>query len=249
MKAIEKAFEILEVFLKHKSEIGIAELSNLTGLNVSTVHRIASTLIKKGYLRQTRKMGKYSLGLKILEYSEIIRSNHHIREVARPFLEKLCRSVNESANLVIWDGYQVIRAEMIQSNHSLQVFPTSTLLPPHCTGAGKAILAHLPKQELERFLRSNSLDSYTPNTITDPDELRKHLIAVKREGVAFDEEEKELGVRNVAAVIKDSDGNVVAAIGIVGPTIRLTRQKIREFIPIIKSHALEISQALGYEGK
>lgn len=249
MKTIEKAFEILEVFLKHKSEIGIAELSNLTGLNVSTVHHISSTLVKKGYLRQTRKMGKYYLGLKILEYSEIVKSKQHIREVARPFLEKLCRLVNESVNLVIWNGYQVIRADMIQSNHSLQVFPTSSVLPPHCTGTGKVILAHLPEQELERFLSSNPLDSYTPNTITDPDKFRKHLMVVKREGVAFDDEEKELGVRNVAALIRDAEGNGVAAIGILGPTIRLTRKGIREFIPIVKSYALEISRALGYKGK
>jgi DNA-binding IclR family transcriptional regulator len=123
------------------------------------------------------------------------------------------------------------------------------VLPLHCTGVGKAILAHLPEQELERFLSSNSLDSYTPNTITDPDELKRHLIAVRQEGVAFDEEEKELGVSNVAAVIKDSDGNVVATVGILGPTTRLTRQKIRECVPIIKSHALKISRALGYEGE
>jgi len=250
VNSVDKALEVLEVFLKHGPSIGVSELSALSGLNVGTTHRIASTLVRKGYLRQTNKRGKYSLGLKFLDFGEVFRSTFSIREVAYPFLEKLHRLIGEAVILAVLDGNEVVRADLLRSSHLLGVtFNGPTKVHAPSTGVGKMLLANMPEQELERYLSSHPLDSYTPYTITDPTELKKQLKVINREGIAFDEEEREIGLRSIAGPIRDCDGSTVASIGILVPTVRITRQRLEELVPTIKRYALEISRALGYKGE
>jgi IclR family acetate operon transcriptional repressor len=250
MKVINKALDILEVFLSQEDEISLSKLAALSGLNITTVNRIASTLVKRGYLKQREKRGKYSLGTKFLDFSGIIRSRIKIRDVAVPFLTKLSHLVDESAILLSWDGQQGIHTETIHSNHALRVVPDEgTKFSLYSTGVGKAILANITEKEFEEYCNNVTLEQHTPNTITDLNDLKKRLLTIKREGVAFDDEEQYIGIRNVAAVLKDSGGSVVGAIGVLGPTIRLTRARMREITPAVKDCALEISRALGYKGE
>ena len=90
------------------------------------------------------------------------------------------------------------------------------------------------------------MKKYTPNTITDLNEIKKHLLTVAREGVAYDDEEHITGVRNVTAGIKDSTGKVVSCVGVLGPSVRLNRSKIKEILPYVKGCAMQISRGLGY---
>jgi len=250
MKTIEKALDILEVFLKQKDEIGIVELANLSGLNVSTVHRIASTLVKRGYLNQQQRGEKYSLSPKLLQFSNIMRKWIKIRDVSLPFLYKLNKIIDENVNLAILNADGAIFIESIESGHYLRTFPQLGAKEPlHCTGVGKVFLAHMRDEELERFLNEKGLPRYTENTITDVSKLKQELSIIKREGTAVDNEEFESGVKCVASPIKNVDGNVVAAVSISGPSTRLSSERVQELKSLVKSCTLEISQAIGHKGE
>jgi len=250
MQTVEKAFDILEVFLKQEGEMGIAALANLSRLNISTAHRITSTLVKRGYLNQRQKRGKYYLGPRLLEFGSIVKRRMKIRDRALPFLQELNKMVDESINLAILDANEAVYIEQIESNHNLRIFTeVGNRVPLHCTGVGKVFLAHMGEAEVERFLNSKALPYYTENTITDFSQLKKQLLIVRREGIAEDDEEMEVGVKCVASSVKDCDGIVVAAISVSGPSARLSGKKVAELKLLVKRCGWEISRAMGYRGE
>jgi IclR family acetate operon transcriptional repressor len=249
VKAINKALDILELFLKKEGELGLSELSKLSGINIATANRIASVLVKRGYLKQRVKRGKYALGTIFLDFSGIIRGRVKMRDIALPLLNRLSQKLDETVLLVSWDGQEGTHTETVHADHALRIVPDEgTKFNLHSTGVGKVILANLSDAELESCYRDKKLERHTSNTVTNLDDLKRHLVAVREEGVGYDDEEQYLGVRNVAAAIKDNTGGVVGAIGVIGPTVRLGRERMKEVVPDVKACALEISRAMGYRG-
>jgi len=250
MGTVEKVLDILEVFLNQQREISISELANLSRLNISTVHHITSMLVNRGYLSQAHKRGKYSIGVKFLEFGSIARNSIKIANLAIPFLEELNKVTDESVNLAILDSNEAVYIEHIESSHTLRTFTeVGNRVPLYCTGVGKVLLAHMTEEELERFFNSNRLISYTDNTITDLSQLKKQLTVIKHEGIAIDKEEMESGVKCIASPVRDWNGNIVAAISISGPSTRLTSKRMEELRSLIKSSASKISRAMGYKGE
>ncbi len=250
MKSLQKAIDVMELFLGNEGEVSLSDLSKLSGLNKSTVNRIALTLVKRGYLKQQDKRGKYSLGMKFLDFSGVIKNRIRVRDVAIPHLMKLSRLVNESVIMAIWDGRAAVITETFHANQTLKVVPDEgTTIPLHCTASGKIILANMADEEFGRYYKNKSLERHTPNTITSLNDLKKHIIIVKQEGVAFDDEEFAVGVRSVSSAIINAEGHVVGSAGVLGPSVRLTRDKMRENMPAVKSCALEISRGMGWRGQ
>lgn len=250
MKTVNKTVDMLEVFLKQKDGIGIVELANSSGLNVSTAHRIASTLVKRGFLSQPRRGERYSLSPKLLQFSSIIRQRMKIGDVALPYLYKLNKIIDENVNLAILDVDATVFIEVVESSHYLRTFPQLGANEPlHCTAVGKVFLTHMRDEELERYLNSKGLPYYTENTIRDVSKLKQELSIIKREGTAIDNEEFLPGVKCVASPIKDVDGDVVAAVSISAPSARLDSERVQELKSLVKSCGLEISQAIGYSGE
>jgi IclR family KDG regulon transcriptional repressor len=249
MKTLNKAFDIMELFLDSGEELTLAELARLSRLNKSTVCRIVSTMAKRGYLKQPRKWGAYSLGTKYLDYSGVIKNRLKVRDVAFPHLVELKNKLNESVIMVLWDGKEAVIHEIFHALHTLKVAPDEgTKMPLHCTASGKIILANLKAGEFQKYSHDIKLETYTPNTIIDIKELKKQLIVVRQRGVAFDDEEFSLGVRGVSSGIKDNQGNIIGTIGAIGPSVRLTYPSARDIVPEIRSYALRISRELGYKG-
>jgi IclR family transcriptional regulator, KDG regulon repressor len=248
MEIIKKAFNILELFLDHGQELSLEDISRLSGLKKPTARRLALTLVECGYLRQPVRRGKYSLGMRFLDFSGNIKMNNNTVRVASPHLIKLREKLNESVTMAIWDGTNTSLCQSFLADHPLKVVPDEgTRLVLHATSVGKAIIAELPDEELPRYL-GGRLARFTPNTITNLNDLKKHLIIVREEGVAFDDEEYNVGIRGVGVAVKNGEGNIVASISILGPSVRLTRARLRECAPVVQSCALDISRELGYNG-
>ncbi|MBN1189122.1 MAG: IclR family transcriptional regulator [Dehalococcoidales bacterium] len=246
MKIIVKAFSILDLFIDKGNEFTLDELASLSGLNKATTRRIALALIECGFLMQAEKRGKYSLGMKFLDFSGTIKQNNAIISIANPHLIELSRNMNESVQLAIWDGVTAVLCSSYHADHALKVVPDEgTRLVMHCTSLGKVMLAQMPETQLDRYF-AGDLKRYTPNTITNLEDLKNHLRIVKKEGVAFDDEEYAAGIRGVGAALKSGGGHLVGAIGIVGPSVRLSRSRMRECAPVVKKYALIISRELGY---
>jgi len=251
MKSLNKALDILEIFLDiNGTEIRLSELAKLSGLNKATVYHIVSALVDRGYMSQTERRGKYVLGAKFLNFSTIIRQKEKIKDIAMPHLIKLNQLTKEAVALFTsLDGERVVFVEGIHSKYPLKIIPDlGSMVPSYCTGIGKIFLARKTERELEEYFHNTDIRAYTPNTITDLNHLKSHLTTVAKEGVAYDDEELCLGSRQVAAGIRDAEERLVAGIGVFGPSVRLTRARLKEITPDVKHCAMAISIDLGYRG-
>jgi DNA-binding IclR family transcriptional regulator len=248
VKVIQRALSILDLFLGEATEFSLDEMVEASGINKPTVRRMVATLKDCGYLRQVSNRGKYSLGIKFLDFTGVSKTTSILIPIANPHLIKLREQVNESVQMAVWDGMKVFLPQAYLAPHPLKVVPIEGIrLPMHATSLGKALIASCSDKDLPKYF-SNKLERYTPNTITRFDELKKQLEIIRTEGVAYDDEECYLGVRGVAAVLKNAEDNVVGAVSTFGPSQRLSREKMLDQTPMVKECALAISRELGFKG-
>jgi IclR family KDG regulon transcriptional repressor len=249
VKLLQKSISVLDLFLSDAHEFSLEDIARLSGMNKSTVRRIILALIECGFLRQQKKRGKYSLGMRFLDYAQAVKKHNPIMDIAAPYLMEMGQMIDETASLAVWDGRTATICQSIHPTHPLRVTSyEGSMIGLHYNSLGKAILAEIPEEELDKILPKD-LTRYTHNTITNVNDLKKHLIMIRQEGIAIDDEEGFLGIRGIAAALRNNEGNVVGAITILGPSIRLTREKLGECVPIVKETARKISRALGYNGK
>lgn len=247
MDSVNKAFEIFEIFLNNNDELSISNISKLSGINSGTVHRITSILVKRGYVVQPKRRGKYSVSTaKLVDFAKIVRQKLKIKSIAYPYLKELSHTVDEAVVMANLLGHVAFNIAIINPDHIIDLKPDSATLSLYSTGLGKIFLAYMSEQELQDYIGSVTLKPRTHNTVTKVEELKKQLKQIQRDGIAFEDEEHDLGIRTVSAPIRDWEDNVAAAISIVGPSVRMTKKRMMEMVPTIKNYAHKISLALGY---
>src|ERR1039457_43690 len=217
---VNKAIDVLEIFLQKEGEFRLTELASLTGMDKSTTYRLASTLVKRRFLRQAKKNGKYSLGLKMVDCSFAIRRNLKFIDLAYLYLGKLNASRNAAVNLTILDEDKSLVIEEIGiSSAGLPMdTPVAKRLPLHATACGKVLLASMSEQERKAFYSRNELKAFSRATITGVFELETELARINNTGVAFDLEEYKPGQRAIAAPVFEKNGRVAAAASLVVPS-------------------------------
>jgi DNA-binding IclR family transcriptional regulator len=247
--SVHKAFDVLEVFDLQHEELGVSELARKLNLHKNNVFRLLATLEIRGYVEQNKRTGSYRLGLKTFEVASVFLHHLGIRHQAHSVLQELVRRCNETAYLAVLDGAEVVYISMHETAHSVRVVPRlGRRLPAYCTASGKSQLAFESEDRLEEMFRGYAFQRLTENTITRYEDLIAHLKEVARKGYAVDNEECELGVRCVAATIRDYTHRVVAAVGLLGPASRVPMERIEaQLVPLVKEAAARISQRLGYE--
>lgn len=246
MKTVEKALKILEVFLEKGGEIGISELVNITGQNISTVHAILKDLSREGYIMQNHKRGKYSLGLKFISFSDTINRITTLKDLVYPFMKELNQQTNETINTLILNRNSTVSITGINSAQNLRVVLDEKIgVPLYCTGAGKIFLAGMTGDELDDYFKKTELVAFTPKTITDINRLMNQIHKIRAEGVAFDFDEYQIGVRNIAVPVKNYNGRTLAAISLVAPSVRLDSKRIKEIIPLLKKCSMEVERLMG----
>jgi len=254
MQVIEKQLIVLEAIAELKNENGfsVADLVEKTGFNSSAVHRICSVLVKRGYLFHKHKRSKYLISQKFLLFSGINKYALGIKELALPFLERLCKETSETVDLLIFDGTSLFSMATILPKQFLQAVPDIASVQPfplHGTAIGKMLLASLSDEKYNKVVADMALTANTENTIQDREKLRAEIEVIRRENIAYDIEEFFTGIMSVAAPIKNDSSEIIGAISIVGPSIRIDRSKLKQFAPVARSYALQISRSLGYKGK
>ena len=247
MDSINKAFEIFEVFLNNDDELSINNISKLSGINSGTVHRITSILVKRGYVVQPNRRGKYSLSTaKLVDFAKIVQQKLKIKSLASPYLRELSHTLDEAVAMANLLGNVASNIVIFHPDHITNLRPESSTLSLYSTGLGKIFLAYMTEKELQDYINNINLKPRTPHTVTRVDDLKRQLKQIRRDGVAFEDEEHELGIRTIAAPVRDWEDNIVAAISVVSPTVRMTKQRMQEIAPIVKNYALKISHAMGY---
>lgn len=218
-QSIDRALDVLACFLE-RSELGITDLTQKTGLSASTTHRIVQALTVRGYLQQNIASERYHLGPAAIVLGQAARRTHGL-ERALPALEELGQLTGESVNLGLRDGDQVVVVLHVRSPQPLRFDqPVGTRRSLHSTSMGKALLAFAPESIAGE--QPGSLAPMTTNTITDKTELAAHLEEVRRVGYSTDAEESVTGVSCLGAPILNSSGEAIAAIAVQGPTARLS---------------------------
>jgi DNA-binding IclR family transcriptional regulator len=246
VQVVDRIAAIFDCFLTNVSEVGIGELSRVTGLSKGTIHRLLAALEQNRFVEQNPATKQYRLGLKLFELGSHAVSQVDLVAVAQPYLQELAEATGETAHLGVIRDQMVLYIAKVEGWHSLRM-PSHVghRMPMYCLGLGKILLAHLNDAELEQYLQTADLKAMTPNTITKLDVLRAELANARRNGFSVDNEELELGLRCIAAPIRDYTGNVVAALSVSGPTTRLTAAKTSELAGNIVRAAAEASERLG----
>ncbi|GLI38409.1 IclR family transcriptional regulator [Geobacter hydrogenophilus] len=249
--AVSHALDLLEQFHgEGVSELGVTELAKRLRLHKNNVFRLLATLEAREYVEQNRVTGNYRLGLKTLEIRQTMIRQMALLPYAKPVLEELVRECDETAYVSILKENLSIYLYGVESRATVRVVSRlGSRLPAYCTAAGKVMLASLSEPKLERYLARKELVPFTPNTITDATRLREHLKEIAAAGYAIDNEELEIGVRGVAAPIRDYRTETVGAVIISGPTMRFSDERVAtELVPLAQKAAETISVKLGYSG-
>ncbi|HEC92371.1 MAG TPA: IclR family transcriptional regulator [Candidatus Atribacteria bacterium] len=245
IKSIDKALDLLEFLSVNEQEIGITEISKKLHMGLSTVHRILTTLKSRGYVIQNQQTTKYRLGIKLFELGCAVQSTKRLLEIAKPYLRQLSQITNETANLAILEGKEVIYLDTIESPEILRTeIMAGTRTPAHCTALGKVLLASISDEEFNSLYKNDEpLTSLTSNSITSLEELKKHLKEVKEQGYALDREEYKIGVNCIAVPIFGRNG-AIAAISITGPASRFTIGEMKNVKDKLMAISKEISNQL-----
>jgi len=242
IKSLDKALNLLEFLSLSEHEIGVAKISKKINMSLSTVYRLLTTLKNRGYVIQNQKTSKYKLGIKLFELSYKVQSTKNLIRTARPYIQNLSKMTNETVNLAILEGNEVIYLDTIKSVEILrtEIVP-GTRIPAHCTALGKALLAFLSESDFNKLYKSGDpLTSLTTNSISSLDELKRKLKNVKEQGYAFDREEFMTGINCVGVPVFGKE-EAIAAISITGPASRFIREKMEKEKDILISTSKEIS--------
>ncbi|MGQ9600652.1 MAG: IclR family transcriptional regulator [Anaerolineae bacterium] len=245
--AVEKTLDILEFLGQNNQEFGLPELSQALRIPKVTLFRYLHTLEQRKYVRKNPENDKYVLGLKILELSSHALDSLSVHEVALPYMRELQSRFEETVNLAVLEGAEVVYIEILESPRAFKMSShVGGRELPHSTSLGKAMLAFLPDEEVKQIVKVKGLPKRTENTISTEDQLQDELAAIRQRGYAIDDEENEIGARCVGVPIFDRRGRAIAAISLSGPAFRFSPAEVEAMGTALQNAAARISERIGY---
>jgi DNA-binding IclR family transcriptional regulator len=216
--ATSRVLALLGAFDSDHKSLTLSELARRSGLPLSTAHRVAGELVAGGLLAR-RPDRTFTVGRRLWDLGLLAPARSGLVEVASPFLHDLFGATGATVHLAIRDGTQVLYLDRLAGSASVPVVSTvGSRLPMHATGVGKVLLAHAP--DAVRRAALSDLPRVTPYTVVHPGRLTGQLERVRRDGYAQTSEEMSLGACSVAAPVRATSGEVVAALGVVVADLR-----------------------------
>lgn len=221
IQAVQRVAALLDALLARRGAASLAELAKVTGIPRPTAFRFLRTLESTGYIEKSRD--GYILGFKCLLLGGAVKGELRLSSAALPALQALRDATGETVQLAVLQDWQIVYIERILSPRAVAYMRAhiGSVLPAYCTGLGKALLAYENPAQVESWATTFRFERHTPATITSARELLGELAAIRTRGYAFDREEREVGVRCVAAPVRDHAGAVIAAVSVAAPTERL----------------------------
>jgi DNA-binding IclR family transcriptional regulator len=240
--AVDRGAELLLLVLESEQPIALSELAAAAGIPKSTASRLVSALERRGLIEQDGERGRLRPGPAILRVAERGMLERNVVELARASLDTLAEASGETINLAVPARQGVEHLAQVDSRHFLGAGQwVGRLVEYHCTAVGKVFMAFG-----RAAMPARALTHYTEHTLTDPRRLRAELERVRRDGWAQAIEELELGLAAIAAPVRGARGDVVAALSISGPTVRMTSARIDELLPILISETHALGRRLGH---
>jgi DNA-binding IclR family transcriptional regulator len=248
VRSVTKAIRLMEALGDADGPVGVTELARQVDMDKSSVSRMLRTLEIAGYVAQDPVTKSYMLGLTLVHLGQKVLRRLNLRNAARGSLESLALRSGECAHIAVLVGGRALYIDQAAPARGVSIdAPIGTLAPLHCTALGKSLLALQPDDAREALLPSLTLEAFTRRTLTDLNSIRRDLAQVRERQVSFDDEEFSVGVRCIAVPIFRHDGTVAAAIGLSGPSPRVTDERLKEWETMLREEAFSISVQMGWE--
>jgi DNA-binding IclR family transcriptional regulator len=234
-----RVLALLAAFDHRHTQLTLSQLARRSGLPLTTTHRLVSELMDWQALDRNRD-GTYMIGRRLWQLGLLSPLNQDLRELALPYLQDLHTVTRQTVHLAVREGTAALYVERLLGSGSTKVVSQmGSHLPLHATGVGKVLLAWAPDDVLALALENP--EKVTARTIVDPAAIRRELVAVRRDGFARTSEEMTLGTRSIAVPVSDSEGEVVAALGVV---VYTAYRELLRLVPVLQVTAGAISRRL-----
>lgn len=245
--AVERALAMLEAVSQDSEGLSNADISRKLQIPKSSASYILRTLEKQGYLNRDAETGKYRVGLKILSLSRGALSGIDVREVALPIMRHLMEKTSLTCHLAILDGPDAVYIEKVEAPGFIRMDTwVGRRMRVHATSVGKALVAYIPQERLEKILAERGMEKRTAKTITTLPRLLKSLEKVREQGYAVDDEENNMGARCLGAPIFNQKGAIEASLGLSGTINQVSPHTMPRIIEHLKDAARHVSMQLGY---
>jgi DNA-binding IclR family transcriptional regulator len=244
MNSLDKITAILGCFTNERDKLSLQEIAELTGVPKSSAHRIVKSLCTARYLEQISRNGRYRLGIKLFELGSIYIEKLDLHKASFLIVRRLQEVSGENVHLCIFNGSRPVMVyRKTMATDPINTVTTLEAAPAHCTGVGKAILAHIDRQDVERII-GLGLPSFTPQTFTDPTKLLAELAQIRERGFAVDDREHQPNVRCIAAPIRGVDGRVFAAVSVSSTANRIPQERYATLADLVREAAANIESSL-----
>lgn len=246
IQVIDRMMDVIDILSKASGTVNLKEIAKLSSLHPSTAHRILNALAHYNMIERVES-GTYRLGTKFLELGNITKANLDFRKEALPFMQSLHAELQETINLSVRQGDEMVYIERISTERSAMKVAhlVGAKAPLHITAVGKIFLLEDGRELTIGYIRRCGLQTFTQNTIKDAQSLFEELDRINLMGYALDDEEAEPGVSCIGAGIRDDSGKLVAGLSVSSPSNRLNKSWGTQ----IKDAAEAISKSLGYKSQ
>jgi DNA-binding IclR family transcriptional regulator len=244
--AVEHAIDLLRCLSEVGSSLGINEIARRLGLHKSSVSRLAATLENARLVHRDPVSGRLSLGMGLVALAAPVLAGFEVRDLVRPFLEKLAAQTGETVSFSIWDGWEAVSIEQVSGSNSIRAFSRpGHRNPGHATASGKVLLAHMGDAAIEAYC-SNGLHRFTDRTVIDRPSLLAELAHARETGYAVNLGEFESDVGAISAIAFDRDTRPIGAITATVPMYRLSDTRQRELAEVVRICASDFSIQMGW---
>lgn len=238
---LHRVSSILGAFETDRRLLSLSDLVERTGIPRASVHRIATALVDEQLLEREGTL--FGLGLRVFELGHRVPRQQMLTDIATPFMADLREATGHTVNLAVIDKREIVYVELLRGKQpppNLRKARVGGRLPAHTTGVGKALLAHAGPATIDEYL-SMPLEPFGPRTICDPTVLRRELVQILKDGVAYDHEESADGVVCAACPIFARDGRPVAGLSLSGWSHRVV---LEHSVAAVRTTAMAISRGL-----
>jgi len=245
VQALDRGLALLGI-IAQADGLSLTSIAQRAGIAASTAHRILATLKAAGFVQCDDARGGYLIGVKAFKIGSAFLRNRKLVDVGRGVMRDLMQASGETTNLGIENDGHVVFVSQLESHHAIRAFHRPGGRGAlHASSLGKAILASLPEKAVTRILHRVGMKKFTDRTIVDPQALLAELALVRKRGWAIDDQERADGMRCVGAAVFNEHGEVVGALSVSGPTVRVTEERLGELGPLVKRAAADLTERIG----
>jgi len=242
---VVKGLKVLEALALSPGDRTLTDLAAECGMSKSNVHRLLRTLEDCGYVRRNADTRTYKASLRLWELGLRVFSRLDLRAYSLPHLRELAEVTEETTHLSIFDGEAVLYLDKVDGIHAVRTYVNiGDRAPAYCSSTGKAMLAYLPDETVDRV--SRNLKRFTENTVRTPAQLRADLALIRERGYSETSGEYRAGVLGYSTAIRSPSGEVIGAIGVAGPEERMRQRDVSQTIQAVIEAGRRIEADLGF---